>query len=48
MRTTSKISFVIALSTLLLSCEKDTITASSEITIKDYEFSGYTSLEVNQ
>ncbi|MCM4172621.1 DUF2807 domain-containing protein [Arenibacter sp. TNZ] len=47
MRTTSKISFVIALSTLLLSCEKDTITASSEITIKDYEFSGYTSLEVN-
>ncbi|MBC8767799.1 DUF2807 domain-containing protein [Arenibacter sp. BSSL-BM3] len=47
MSTTSKISFVIVFSILLLSCEKETITASSEITTKDFEFSGYTSLEVN-
>lgn len=32
---------------LLSSCEKDTIIASHEIATKDYEFSGYTSLEVN-
>tara|TARA_R110002049_G_scaffold15667_2_gene63904 strand:- start:3633 stop:4352 length:720 start_codon:yes stop_codon:yes gene_type:complete len=43
----SKISLVIAFSILLLSCEKDTITASEEITTKDFEFSGFTSLEVN-
>ncbi|MCK0147109.1 DUF2807 domain-containing protein [Arenibacter sp. F26102] len=47
MGSTSKISLVIAFSILLWSCEKDTITASSEITTKDFEFSGYTSLEVN-
>ncbi|WP_157943724.1 MULTISPECIES: head GIN domain-containing protein [Arenibacter] len=47
MSTTSKISFVIAFSILLLSCEKDTITASEEITTKDFDFSGYTALEVN-
>lgn len=47
MITTSKISFAIAVSILLLSCEKDTITASEEITTMDFEFSGYTSLEVN-
>lgn len=47
MGTTLKISFVIAFSILLWSCEKDTVTASQEITTKDYEFSGYSSLEVS-
>ena len=47
MGTTSKISYVMAFTTLLFSCEKDTITASEDITSKDYEYSGYTTLEVN-
>ncbi|MCK0191505.1 DUF2807 domain-containing protein [Arenibacter sp. F20364] len=47
MGATSKINYVIAFAVLLFSCEKDTITASEDITTKDYEYSGYTSLEVN-
>ena len=47
MNTILKICYIIVFSVLLISCEKDTITASEEITTKDYEFSAYTSLEVN-
>ncbi|RAJ15990.1 head GIN domain-containing protein [Arenibacter echinorum] len=47
MKTKLKICYLIVFSVLLISCEKDTITASEEITTKDYEFSAYTSLEVN-
>ena len=47
MGTTSKIIFPIAFTILLMSCEKDTITASKDITTKDHEISGYSSLEVN-
>ena len=47
MGTTSKLNLAIVFAILLMSCEKDTVTASEEITTKDYEFSSYTSLEVN-
>ena len=43
----SKISLAIASTILLMSCEKDTITASEDITTKDHEISGYSALEVN-
>jgi len=47
MGTILKINYAIVLALVLFSCEKETITASGDITTKDYEFSGYTSLEVN-
>ncbi len=43
----SKLSLAIASTILLMSCEKDTITASEDITTKDHEISGYSALEVN-
>ncbi|PXX28433.1 head GIN domain-containing protein [Arenibacter sp. ARW7G5Y1] len=47
MATSFKINFLIAFTILSISCEKDTITVSEDVTSKDHEFSGYTSLEVN-
>lgn len=46
MKTLLLIPSVIFLSILLSSCSSDTIVASDEITTKEYSFSGYTALEI--
>ncbi|HET8737979.1 MAG TPA: DUF2807 domain-containing protein [Pricia sp.] len=47
MKTISKIICVAVLSTVSISCTKETVTASNEVTTKAYPFSGYSALDVS-
>ncbi len=47
MKTISKIMFATVLSIVLVSCTKETVTASHEVTTREYPFSGYSALDVS-